>query len=102
MDFLEGEHDLPPYRDRAAAGGASEAGGSAGPGGSLTGKIIRINGASQKVAISRLAGGGVRIEGADGIRNGETVLLLVAGDPVIELSVRWVIGDQAGAIVLGR
>lgn len=67
---------------------------------SVPGKIIRITGESRSVEITRLADDGVRIEGATGIATGEAVLLLLEpGDPVIELAVRWVVGNQAGAVI---
>ncbi|MBO9622315.1 MAG: hypothetical protein J7500_06340 [Sphingomonas sp.] len=66
----------------------------------MSGKVVSSNGTSHRVTVCSLADGGFRIEGAEGIRNGEKILLLLP-DAVVEASVRWVVGDQAGAVALG-
>lgn len=92
MDLFDGTGDFlhcEPLADPILTDGAA----------GTPGKIIRITGESRNVTFARLAGGGFRIEGALGLGAGETILLLLLGEPVIELSVRWVAGDQAGAVV---
>lgn len=93
-DFQE-EAGASPHQGHDVAGPPEDLGNLPG----AAAKIIRVDGASWNATIYRLPDGSVRIEGADGIRNGERLLLVITGEPVLELSVRWVIGDQAGAIV---
>lgn len=76
-------------------GRAGEAGGTVTPA-----KIIRASGASNKVMIAHLPDGSLRIEGAEGLAQGETALVLYPNHKVAEILVRWTSGEQAGAVIV--
>jgi hypothetical protein len=102
MSSQEGQPDAPPQPDGIAVV-AAEASDNPQDGGADAGtpaKLVRPNGASQNVRTLSLADGGVRIEGGEGLRNGEKVLLVRPDQPVSEVSIRWVVGNQAGAVPL--
>lgn len=60
-------------------------------------KLIRSNGASFSAAIADFSEHGLRIEGVEGLTVGEHALVILPHHRVLEIVVRWALGDQIGA-----
>lgn len=67
----------------------------------ITAAVIRANGDQSAVTISDISDSGLRLDGADGLVIGENVLLLFDDHRVVELNIRWVLGNHAGARIVG-
>lgn len=63
-------------------------------------KVIRASGASHAVTITDMSDNGLRIEGASALVIGENVLLLLPNHSVVEVAIRWVLENQAGARIV--
>lgn len=60
-------------------------------------KVIRSTGASLNAVIADFSEQGLRIEGVEGLTVGEHALVLLPDHRVVEITIRWALGDQAGA-----
>lgn len=63
-------------------------------------KVVQSSGSSQKAIIADLSGEGMRLEGAAGLVIGEQILVIMPDHRVVEVTVRWALGDQAGARIV--
>lgn len=63
-------------------------------------KVVQSSGASQKATIADLSGEGLRLEGVAGLAIGERVLVVLPDHRVLEVTIRWAFGDQAGARIV--
>lgn len=63
-------------------------------------KVVQSSGASQNATIADLSGEGLRLEGLAGLAIGEHVLVILPDHRVLEITVRWAFGDQAGARIV--
>lgn len=64
-------------------------------------KVIRSIGTSQN-AVADLSGEGLRLEGVEGLTVGEHALVLLPDHRVLEIVVRWSLGDQAGVRLISQ
>jgi len=60
-------------------------------------KVIRSNGASLNALVADYSVESLRIEGAEGLTVGEHALIILPDHRVLEITVRWAVGNQAGA-----
>lgn len=63
-------------------------------------RIVQSSGASQKGRIADLSGEGLRLEWVSGLVIGEHLLVILPDHLVLEVTVRWAFGDQAGARIV--
>lgn len=63
-------------------------------------KVVQPSGASQKATIVDLSGEGLRLEGVAGLVIGERALVILPDHRVLEVTIRWAFGDQAGARII--
>lgn len=60
-------------------------------------KVIRATGVSLSAVVADLSEESLRLEGAEGLSVGEQALIILPDHRVLEIAVRWALGDQAGA-----
>ena len=60
-------------------------------------KLVGPDGTSRNVIITDQSKSGVALDGVDGIGIGQQLLLVLPGGELREITIRWVVGGQAGA-----
>lgn len=59
-------------------------------------RVVRNGGESFRVKVTHLVDG-ILLEGASGLVVGEHLLLILKDSQLREITIRWAVGDQAGA-----